>query len=82
MPDLSSAQFGQSRSLTEFAPTPHGVQAGVSNPQYYSDVEPPLALSSKTNTSAKQAAAWRKPHKVLSYSTATQSSVFSPFGDS
>ena len=67
---LSSSQFsGPSPSVQVAQPQ------RPSNP----DISTPLSLSSGTEGSAKQAAAWRKPDRVLPYSKATSGSVFKPF---
>lgn len=88
MPDLSNAQFGAppaitmgvARPLTEYSPPTHGTQVGKSQPTYYADIEPPLPHAEWSNSSPKRAAAWRKPHHVLPYNAATNTSKFSPFG--
>lgn len=70
---LSSAQFGTSESS---APTPQPIRM---EPTTAPSGGGPLPYNSNTNNSAKQAAAWRKPAEVLPYSTATDSSIFTPY---
>jgi hypothetical protein len=41
----------------------------------------PLALGTSTMGSVNQAAAWRKPSRVLPFSAATAGSVFKPYGE-
>lgn len=67
MRNLSQAQFSEVAP-----PQPLGVE-----PQ--APPETPLPYSDLTNTSAKQAAAWRPPSKAMPLSQATNGSVFRPY---
>lgn len=76
---LSSPQFGARRSLTEYVPPSHGSQLGNPHPVYYADTEAPLPHADYSNSSAKQASAWRRPHKIMPYGAATRGSTFTPW---
>ena len=70
MTALSSSQFGATPepSMVVHAPThPAGPSSAV-----------PLSHGANTNTSALQAAAWRKPEGVMPYSSATSGTIFTP----
>lgn len=74
---LSSAQFGTStnahQTLGDSASTP------VEHPQY--QVAPPsipLPYSAQTDSTAKQAVAWRQPSTVLPLGAATAGTLFNP----
>lgn len=91
---LSGSQFGSSPGSNSgsypyespwgksLIPRSIGSQIGSPHPTWQSDYESPLSYMAGTSTSAKYAATWRKPHKVLPLSAATFGSVFQPFGNS
>lgn len=68
---LSAAQFGDGGSAVEPLHQPVPDDGGTI----------PLPYGSNTNTSAKQAAAWRKPRANLPLSQATTGSLFQPFSN-
>jgi hypothetical protein len=69
--NLSPTQFGATPAL----PSSMGVE-----PRRRPTGSGPLSYTAHTNTSALQAAAWRKPEGVQSYTSATSGSIFKPFG--
>lgn len=69
--NLSKAQFGAAPAL----PSAMGIET-----RRAPRAAAPLPYTSRTNSSASQAAAWRKPEGVQSYTAATSGSVFQPFG--
>lgn len=59
---------------------PAQFDSGQVRAQPRAEVESPLPLSNNTNSSTKQAAAWRRPgSRVLSLAKATFGSTFRPF---
>jgi hypothetical protein len=68
--NLSGAQFGS--GLPSSTPVRQEPRSNEDNS--------PLPYTAGTNTSASQAAAWRKPRGLLSLTTATRGTIFKPFG--
>lgn len=77
---LSSAQFGTSTNAHQtLGDSASPASTPVEHPQY--QVAPPsipLPYSAQTDSTAKQAVAWRQPSPVLPLGAATAGTLFNP----